>query len=135
MRTYPMNSPQAAARIVALTLLSDGHVSQHELDLLDREGAAQALGLTRAELHTVVHDFCQDLLVGAPVCWADACQVDPRTMAWLFAEITDPTLRRSVLRLCVALAESDDHVADGESLVLNALVEHWGLQAELLQPA
>ncbi|MCY7314215.1 MAG: TerB family tellurite resistance protein [Rubrivivax sp.] len=134
MRTYPLNSPQAAARILALTLLSDGHVSQHELDLLDRQGAADALGIGRDELRGVIHTFCEDLLVSAPVCWADACQVDPQTMAWLFAEVTDPALRRSLLRLCVALAESDDHVADGESVVLNAIVEHWGLQAELMQP-
>jgi len=30
MRTYPRNSPQAAARILALVLISDGHVSRSE---------------------------------------------------------------------------------------------------------
>ena len=36
MRTYPTNSPQSAARIVALTLVADGHVSPEELDALER---------------------------------------------------------------------------------------------------
>ena len=36
MRHYPRNSPQAAGRILALALLSDGHLSKRELDMLDR---------------------------------------------------------------------------------------------------
>ena len=35
MRSYPKNSPQAAARIVALVLIADGHVSQSEIDALN----------------------------------------------------------------------------------------------------
>ena len=30
MRSYPRNSPEAAARIVALVLISDGHVCSSE---------------------------------------------------------------------------------------------------------
>ncbi len=36
MRTYPTNSPEAAARIVALALLADGHLSLIEIDALER---------------------------------------------------------------------------------------------------
>ena len=36
MRTYPCNSPQAAARIVALTVLADRDIGKIELELLDR---------------------------------------------------------------------------------------------------
>ena len=62
MRQYPKNSPQAAARIVALTLMSDGYAGKAEPDMLDKLGAPDQLGLTRAELHAVVHAFCEDLL-------------------------------------------------------------------------
>ncbi|MDH4418178.1 MAG: TerB family tellurite resistance protein, partial [Acidovorax sp.] len=34
MRSYPRNSPEAVARIIALLLISDGHVSRSELDAL-----------------------------------------------------------------------------------------------------
>ena len=30
---------------------------------------------------------------------------------------------------------ADGHVAEGESIVLGAAVEHWGLHREMLQPA
>ena len=44
MRTYPNNSPQAAARIVALAMLADGHLCKTELDLLERMDAIARLG-------------------------------------------------------------------------------------------
>ena len=56
--------------------------------------------------------------------WADACPVDERTLADLMGEIQDPALRLKLLRLCVELAEADAHVAEGESIVLVAAVEH-----------
>ena len=43
MRSYPTNSPQAAARIVALTLLADGHVDGIEMDALDLSGKISAI--------------------------------------------------------------------------------------------
>ncbi|MFM2118860.1 MAG: hypothetical protein RL722_328, partial [Pseudomonadota bacterium] len=36
MRHYPRNSPQAAARLVALTLVADGHLAPAELEALAR---------------------------------------------------------------------------------------------------
>ena len=133
MRSYPRNSPQATARIVALALLADGHLSTIELDVLDRLDAHTQLGLERVELHSVVHGFCEDLLSTMHLTWDDACRVDPRTMAGLMAEVDDPSLRIRVLRVCVAVVEADGHVAEGESIVLLAAVEHWGLHREMLQ--
>ena len=36
MRRYPVNSPQAAARIVALTVIADGDIGEAEIEWLDR---------------------------------------------------------------------------------------------------
>ena len=126
MRHYPCNSPQAAGRILALALLSDGHLSRRELDMLDRLDAHTQLGLGRTELHSVVHSFCEDL------SWGDACQVDQATLSALMADIDDPALRRTLLRLCLAIVDADDHVADGESVMLTAAIAHWGLHQEML---
>lgn len=133
MRSYPTDSPQAAARIVALAMLADGHLSKAELETLDRHGAAEALGLTRTQLHEVLHGFCEDLLCAAQMQWSDACHIDPRTLAQLMAEIEDPDLRLKVLDLCVSIVDADDHLADGESVVLCAAVEQWGLHREMFE--
>jgi len=134
MRKYPKNSPQAAARIVALTLVADGDVGQAELALLDELAVHQQLGLTRDALHAVIDTFCEDLLSSKQLAMADACPVDEYVLEELMGEIDDPALRRKVLSLCVKLAEVDDHVAEGESIVLIAAVAHWSLHYQMLGP-
>jgi hypothetical protein len=132
MRTYSTDSPEAAARVVALALLADGDLSRVELARLDDLGAHEMLGLTRAELHGVLNDFCYDLLETTRLTWGDACRVDPLTLSQLLAEVQSPPLRSRVLSLCLAVAEADEVVTDGESLVLVSAVEQWGLQGEML---
>jgi hypothetical protein len=130
MRNYPRNSPQAAARIVALTLLADGHLGKAELDVLDRLDAPRVLGLARGELDAVLQTFCEDLLSAAHLTWADTCRIEADALAALMAEIDDPALRLRLLRLCLAIIDADDLVADGEAIVLDAALTHWGLRPE-----
>lgn len=134
MRPYSRNSPQAAARIVALAMVADGHVCKAELDILDRLRAYEQLGLARAEFHAVVHTLCKDLLTSAHRTWVDVCRVDPQTLAELMAEVDDPDLSLKVLSLCVSVSEADGHVAKGEEIVLVAALEHGCLHREMLQP-
>lgn len=135
MRSYPRNSPEAAARIVALTLLADGHLSRSELDLLERRQAAQTLGLAPDGLHQVLHTLCEDLLAGAQHDWAEACKIDPATLERLLGEVDHPALRLKVMRLCLDVANADHHLADGESVVLSAVLDHWGGEALQQTPA
>lgn len=132
MRKYAPNSPEAAARIIGLTLIADGDVGEPELALLDSLEVHQQLGLTRNALHTVIDTFCEDLLSGKQLNWADACPVDEYTLSELMADIEDPALRRKLLGLCVQLAEADGQVVEGESIVLVAAVEHWHLHYQML---
>jgi uncharacterized tellurite resistance protein B-like protein len=134
MRSYPDNSPQAAARIVALTVLADGDIGESEIELLDRLAVHEQLGLKRHEMHALLDLFCEDLLSSEQLTWADACPVDERTLADLMGEIQDLPLRQKLMRICVELAEVDRHVAEGESIVLTAAVEHWGLHCEMFRP-
>lgn len=135
MRSYPVNSPQAAARIVALTVVADGDIGAAEIEWLDRLAVHEQLGLARHEMHALLDTFCEDLLSSDQLVWADACPVDERTLAELMAEIQDPALRLTLLRVCVELAEVDARVDDGETAVLVAAVEHWGLHREMVRPS
>lgn len=133
MRHYPRNSPQAAARIVALTLLADGHLAPAELRVLEDRDAAGRLELSRDEMRAVLHGYCEDLLNSAHLTWDETCRVDPRTLAQLLADVDDPPLRQTVLQLCLEIVQADEHVADGESVVLEAVIEHWGLQHTMFE--
>ncbi len=132
MRHYPKNSPQAGARILALAALSDGNLSKIEVDTLDRLKAHDQLGMERVEMHGVMNTLCQDLLANSHGDWQEACRVDERTLSELMAEIDDPDLRLKLLHLCAAVVEADDHLAEGESIVMGAAVEHWGLHRAML---
>jgi uncharacterized tellurite resistance protein B-like protein len=132
MRSYPTNSPQAAARIVALTLMADGHVSLCEMSLLDRIAAHDQLGLERQHLHQVMQGLCEDLLHTRQLSWADACRIDPSTLQRLLGEIEDPQLQMRLFSLCAQVVEADDHVCESEQILLSQAVEHWGLQFKLL---
>jgi uncharacterized tellurite resistance protein B-like protein len=133
MRTYPKNSPQAAARVVVLALLADGQLHKAELDMLDRLGAHAQLGLARAELQEVIDTFFEDLRETVRLSWADGSLLSPRTIRQLMDEVDDPELRLKVLRLCTELVEADGHVADSESMVLMAAVEQWDLHRWMQQ--
>ena len=127
MRTYATNSPQAAARILSLLMLADGHLSRPELDQLTRLGAHERLGLGRDELLAVLNDFCQERLQATHMNWAEACQLDLPTLRQLLAEIVDPELRRTLMEMCVALVGVDPEVSDDELRVLEEAASAWGL--------
>lgn len=125
MRSYPRNSPEAAARIVALVLIADGHVCPSEVDALRRLEIEQALGLAPGAFAQVVHTLCEDLLMGAYGSGSMMCSVDEAFLASLLAEVDDPALQTRVLRLARAAAEADQHLADAEILVVDAARRHW----------
>lgn len=65
MRPYPVNSARAAARLIALAVLADGHLSTSELGLLERMNAANRLGLTREQFSEVVRYLSEDLMISS----------------------------------------------------------------------
>ena len=126
MRNYPRNSPEAAARIVALVLVSDGHACRSELDVVDRANVVVELGLGPDAFRNVLRTLCEDLLIGA--CSGSMLSgIDAEGLRSLMAEVDDETLQRKVLNLSMAVAAADAHLAEGEAVVLDAARQHWRL--------
>jgi uncharacterized tellurite resistance protein B-like protein len=137
LRPYPRNSPKAAARIVALALIADGHVSRAEVDVMRQMRVHEQLGLDSVEWEEVLRDFCEDLSTHGPL--VQAGHLADRTLALLMSEIDDPAIQHSLLGVCASIVEADEHVSHGESVVLIAALrhwhlgdEHWGLHRELM---
>ena len=135
MRSYPTNSPQAAARLVALTLISDGQLKRSEMAILERGDAHGALGLRQGEFREVVQGLCADLLERARLQGGSDCLVDKPLIERLLAEVDAPRLRLTVLRLAIAVVHADGQVHDGESAVLLAMVEQWRIDLTALATA
>ena len=125
MRTYPVNSAEAAARIVAVALLADGHLCSSELHILHVSGCDERLGLKRAEFDLVVRHLAEDLMAAQDVAWHGSGALPAHNLHALFDEITDRQLQQRVLRLCERVTGSDAHLGDGERGVLRLMQQRW----------
>lgn len=125
MRSYPCNSPEAAARIVALVLISDGHVSKSEFESLDQFDGTRDLGLEPHNMPGIVQTLCEDLLMAGFDGRSILSHLDDGTLAPLMAEVDEPQLQSKVLRVAACVVNADQHLSDGETAMLEAISRHW----------
>ncbi|MGA7778644.1 MAG: TerB family tellurite resistance protein [Paraburkholderia sp.] len=129
MRTYKCDSPQAAARLVALALLADSHVGSNELKALEGAGLSDRLGLKAGEFQTIMQSLCEDLALAAHLNWGNLCKFNPELMEHLIAEIQDPQMRAEVMSLSRVAIHADRHVTEAEFTVLHAFASAWQMPA------
>lgn len=129
MRHYQCNSPEAAGRILAACLLSDGHLSLAELETLDRCGMEKRLLLNRYRLLAIVQMLYEDMTRSGYLNWSDICQIDPATLAALAADVQDRQLRRDIIELCNEAVTADRDHCDREADFLRLLRDAWQLPA------
>lgn len=135
LRAYPLNSAEAAARIVALALIANGRIETAETAALDALKARERLGLTRQQWHGVIRDLCADLL--GPTRCGNKVYIPSELLDRMLDEVVDDRTRRLVLRLCPAVAQANCQIEDGERFVLMAAIDHWSLHPDghdLLEP-
>lgn len=126
MRRYPVNTPLAAARVVALTLLADGTISRGELNALVRLGFYDRLGVSPSDMQAVLEDLARDLFeFGAPVWSHGADGLHPLLVRCVLDDVTDAQLRQQVLGICATVAEADSHLTDGENAILHLARTKW----------
>jgi hypothetical protein len=129
MRRYPTNSPQAAARVVALTLLADGTVSREELGSLVRFEVLQRLGLDNRVMQTVLEDFARDLYEFGVPAWDHTGGLHPLVVQSVLDDVTDPRMRAEIYQVCRDVAEADTHLSTGEQSVLQLASAQWRLDS------
>jgi hypothetical protein len=126
MRTYPRNSPEAAARIVALVLISDGHVCRSEFEALNQLDGARDLGLEPQDMPGIVQTLCEDLLMGGFDGRSLLSHLDDSAMTAMMAEVDEPRLQGLVLRIAASVVHADRHLSDGETAMLHTIHRIWG---------
>jgi uncharacterized tellurite resistance protein B-like protein len=129
MRNDPRNSPEAAARIVALIMVADGHVSRSEITTLDRLHASTRLGLAPADTARVLRGLTEDLMCSAFAPWGSSCHISEELLLALLDEVDDPELRATTLALCMEVAHADAHLSGAEESLLAMAAMHWGFQS------
>lgn len=129
MRSYPTNSPQAAARLVAFTALADGHVCATELEVLNRLSGQAQLDLPPSQLRDLVQHLAEDLMTTAYSQWGTASQLDDSLLHAIMQETTVPEIHRVTFEMCVAVARADFHLTESEENVIAAASRQWSLNS------
>lgn len=128
MRPYPNNSPLAAARIVALTLIADGQLKQVEMQALQEANAFASQHLSPAMLRQVTQDLCTDLLETRLNEGHSDIRISPLQIATILKEVNEPGLRSTLFGICLEAAYADDVIQDGEVTLLAEAMQLWNIK-------
>ena len=130
MRRYPPDSPEAAARVVALTLLADGAVSRGELSSLVRFDIYRRLGLDHLQMQSVLEELARDLYeFGVPAWEHGGGGLHPLVVECVLEGVTDPRLRAEIYGICREVAACDSPLSNGEEALLQLASARWQLAA------
>ncbi|WP_269507653.1 TerB family tellurite resistance protein [Burkholderia sp. IMCC1007] len=86
MRTYPRNSAQAAARIVALVLIADGHVDPSEERFIEKLETRHRFGIESTEFAQIVQTVCEDHAISHVSSSTISGHLDHATLETLLAD-------------------------------------------------
>ena len=133
MRSYPTNSPEALARLIAMAILADGRLDNREVDWIKHNDTAALLGVDRDTLIQVLLDCCRDVINEAEQ--ERVFLLEDHRLARLADDLTDPSLQKVALSAMLILAKSDGSVTEGEETLLRFLMNRWALTLEDLAAA
>ena len=125
MRHYETDSPQAAARVLALALLADGGLDEAELRSLARNDLVRQLGISDEAFETVLRNYVQDVLQGTTYIDGMHLRLSSEIMRSLLDDIRDPEMQCMLLGAIRAIAHANGEIAAGEAALLAAAAERW----------
>lgn len=126
MKKYAPNSPEAMARLLAMYLVTDGNMDDHELESLDALHVYPLLGISRKHFIEVLVDYCNDISDEAE---ADGTihLVDKERVDALIADITDRPKRLMLCALLLDLGKSHGDITEPEMALLGHIMGRWNL--------
>lgn len=124
LRAYAPNSPRAQSRLIVLAMLADGCLDDREINFLERRAVLRDLGIARADFAAVLSDFCCDAAERLPKAGA-GFQLTQQSLAGILDEISDPAVRKRLLRHMLLLTISDGRLSPAEKSLLIGAGERW----------
>jgi len=127
MRQYATNSPEAMARILALSMLVDGCLDKSELNVMMRFGVLERLGMSEADFDDIVHLLCEDMLQCVPGIAHGQIELDEASIDSILLEIQDSRLRKILLKIMLAVVYADQQLSVGEAVLVSRAMQVWEL--------
>lgn len=125
MHSYPTNSPEAVSRILALTMIVDGHVSPSEVRAMHRAEFLQQMKLDDDTFDRTLRELCEDLLDAAANRRAGMVEIDPALMDGLLLDIRDPLLQICLWKTMVDIVQADGHLDGRETTLVRRAARAW----------
>lgn len=125
MRQYATNSAEAAARILALTILADGGLDRTEVEVLSRSEAAERISMDERAFEGVLQAYCQDLQQGAEYLDGIALRLAPDILRLLLEEIQDPAFQALILKTMHDIVHADGVRTEEEATLLSHAAAVW----------
>ena len=125
MRSYPTNSAEAVSRLLALTMIVDGHLAPSELKAMRASRVPQQAALGEDAFDDVVRDLCEDLLATAARRCSEEVEIDGRLLDSLLGEVEDKTLRISVMKTMLDIVHADSVLDARETLLIERAFKKW----------
>jgi uncharacterized tellurite resistance protein B-like protein len=132
MRQYRTDSPEAMARIIALSMLVDGGLDKTELDVIHHHSVLEHIGISTATFNDIVQELCEDMLQSMPGYHLGRIDLDDelteRSIDAMLIEIQDPQHRKFLLRMMLAVVDADNYLSDSETILLSRAMQIWDLE-------
>jgi len=125
MHSYPTNSPEAVSRILALSMIVDGHVSPSELNAMYRADFLEQLKVDDETFDRTLRQLCEDLLDSVANRRAGVVEIDPTLQDALLQEIRDPLLQICLWKTMVDIVHADGHLDGRETTLVRRAARTW----------
>lgn len=125
MRSYPENSPQARARILAMCLLADSDLDEEELERLSERDIYHLIDLTPLEFMQVLRDYLHDLSAKLNTAEARVSMLEPEQVNAIIGEVTDRPSRLALLALALSLCKGDHALNNAELALFQHIMGQW----------
>ena len=127
MRNYPIDSPQAQARIIAAALLADGGLDKSEIEFLDCRSIFERLGLSQSEFNTIVHEFWNDMNIYALRSESGELHIGRDAIASMLSDIRTRSIQVWLLGTIHELVYADRILSAGEALLVSQMMSDWDI--------
>ena len=135
MRKYPIDSPQAKARIIALALLADGGLDKSEIECMDNRDIVECLGIGAGTFDQAMHHFCEDIEQYGLLQPNRQLDLGSPAIRDILDEAGQRSVREALLRTIFDIVLADRNLSLGEAQLTALAMSHWGIRRHELAPA
>lgn len=130
MRLCATDSPDAVCRLLALSMIVDGHMAPCEIKALEHSAILERLGVDADTFDDAVMALCEDLLETARRHDHADVEIDNAMLDRLLDEVADPLLRMHVLKAMLDIVHADRLIDSREHLLLRRAQRKWSAPAD-----